>query len=141
MDSKINIWKVVTAFMIGGIIVSCASLLGTQVSTKVASIFYSLPFTMIPVAFFIWNSSKQEHGTRQVSNFMGQTIPAMFGLFVFIIPFWLSLKKLSFWVSLIIALGSWFMWVIFLWFAICPSPLPCIPFFYKDLKTYLITKK
>ena len=135
MDSKFNIWKTLAAFITGGIIVSAASILGTRVSTKVASIFYSLPFTMIPVAFFIWNSSKEKHGTRHVSNFMGQTIPAMLGIFVFIIPFWLSLKKLSFWASLLIALGSWFVWAIFIWFAICPSPLPCIPFFYKHLKT------
>ena len=141
MNSKFNPWKILSAFIIGGIIVAATSLIGNEVSTKAAAIFYALPLTMIPIAFFIWDSSKHKYGTHAVANFMGESIPAIFGMFLFIIPFWLALYRFSFWPSLFIALGAWFVWIALTWFFICPSPLPCIPFFYRDLKTSLYRKK
>ena len=122
--------KDIVPFIAGALVVGISTLLARDVSTKLSALLYGFPFTMIPISYFLWRTTKIKYGKQKLIDYIGQSLPSMVGLVIFILAFWLSLKKFSYWISLGIAVSSWLVMAGIYWILICPSPFNkfCINF-------------
>lgn len=114
-------------FAIGGAIVGITSIIALYMSTKWASLFWSIPFTLFPVIIVLYIHAKNKDGetkaNTEVTNFAGQTFISLIVLMSLVFSLWLCLYKgVSFWKSLGIASAVWVAVAVAYALAVCPSP-------------------
>ena len=134
---ELSIWQILFPFIAGAIVVGGATWRGQVISIKAAALFYGLPFSFLPIAVFIYLYTKEQYDSQIVENFVGQSLPSMLGVFVFLIPMWAAMKlKKSFVFGIGIGFASWLLFAVFYLLFICPSPIKwCIPVFGNKLAT------
>ena len=118
----------VLPFLVGAVVVGGTTILADQVSnTKWAAIAWSFPFSMIPTLIILYvlnKDSDPKEGTRKLTALTGESLPSMFPLVFFLLTFWLLMRydALSFWWSLLCALGAWLIGAVIMFLTVCPSP-------------------
>ena len=96
-------------FLIGGLIVTGTTYLVENFNTKIAAIFWSLPYTLFPVMFTMW----YKHTTNKDIAQLGlHSAYSLIILFIFLYSFyWMMIYlgegKFDFWYSLGIAFFVW----------------------------------
>ena len=119
MGAFSGIKGIILQFIIGGIIVAGTTTIAQKFSTKWAAVFWSFPFTLIPVVIIMYTSKENRN---KISSFILQSVPSLINLMVFLLAFGFILKKLGFWKSFGISVSLWVVLSIVFILSVCPSP-------------------
>jgi len=104
-----NIDKIITPFITGGIIVSGTTYFAEFMDTKMASLFWSSPFTMIPTYYRLWYNKESN---MEIALLSLRTAMSLSALFIFFMTHYYATKylqehKYAVWYALFIALIVW----------------------------------
>ena len=107
--------------------VGLTSIIVLYISTKWASLFWSIPFTLFPVIIVLYLQTKKEQGlgkaNRETTNFAGQTFISLFVLLFLVGTLWACMYSgMEFWKSFGTSVGVWIAVAIVYSLAVCPSP-------------------
>lgn len=114
-------------FAIGGAVVGLTSIIALYISTKWASLFWSIPFTLFPVIIVLYLQTKKDRGlsraNTETTNFSGQTFISLFMLLFLVGTLWVCMYTgMSFWKSVGTSVGVWVAVALVYSLAVCPSP-------------------
>jgi hypothetical protein len=119
----------VLPFIVGAGVVGGTTLIAQRFSTKLASIFWALPISMLPAIFLLHFNTKSQ-GNKAVLDLTKSNIPGMIVLTSFFVALWVALLHVSFFPAIGIALGVWVVMAAIYWMVVCPSPFhggKCVP--------------
>ena len=61
MSKKVNWLNVLKCAGVGGFVIGVTAYVATEISTKIAAIIWSIPFTLFPVIIYMWMSKESNH--------------------------------------------------------------------------------
>ena len=114
-------------FAIGGAVVGITSIIALYISTKWASLFWSIPFTLFPVIIVLYLQTKKDKGQGQAvletTNFAGQTFISLIVLLFLVGTLWICMYTgMPFWKSAGTSIGVWAAVALVYALVVCPSP-------------------